>query len=198
VRERADLAAACGGADMLIKVIDRITDQALHETMWNMYRDAFEELNHLAVQRHLMFRSEFDEVMADPRVDKYLALDDDGTICGVATYTNDLDAVPLIAPQYFERHWPEHYSSNKIWYIGFVAVSPHAQGREAFAQLVEQMYMVASAQNGLVCLDICSHNDEVRRMSRVFRMMVSRLSDNMKFTRIDQQSYWLYEFPSAA
>jgi hypothetical protein len=28
--------------------------------------------------------------------------------------------------------------------------------------------------------------------------MVSRLSDNMKFTRIDQQSYWLYEFPSAA
>jgi hypothetical protein len=198
VRERADLAAACGGADMLIKVIDRITDQALHETMWNMYRDAFEELNHLAVQRHLMFRPEFDAVMEDTRVDKYLALDDDGTICGVATYTNDLDAVPLIAPQYFERHWPEQYSARKIWYIGFVAVSPHAQGREAFAQLVEQMYMVASAQNGLVCLDICNHNDEVRRMSRVFRMMVSRLSDNMKFTRIDQQSYWLYEFPSAA
>ena len=104
--KRADLAAACGGADMLIKVIDRITDEDRREAMWTMYRDAFEELNTLAVQRHMMFRSEFDEVMADPRVDKYVALDDDGTMCGVATYTNDLDAVPLIAPQYFERHWP--------------------------------------------------------------------------------------------
>ena len=183
---------------MLIKVIDRITDEERREAMWTMYHDAFEELNTLAVQRHLMFRSEFDEVMTDSRVDKYVALDDDGTMCGVATYTNDLDAVPLIAPQYFERHWPEHYAARKIWYIGFVAVSPHAQGREAFAQLVEQMYMVASAQNGLVCLDICSHNDDVRHMSRVFRLMVSRLADNMRFTRIDQQSYWLYEFPSAA
>ncbi|XVV11180.1 GNAT family N-acetyltransferase [Actinoplanes sp. CA-131856] len=187
-----------GEPNMLIKVIDQITDAEQNQAMWTMYTDAFEELNHLAVQRHLMYKSEFDEVMADARVGKYLALDDDGTMCGVATYTNDLNAVPLIAPQYFERHWPEHYAARKIWYIGFVAVSPHAQGREAFSQLVEQMYHIASAQNGLVCLDICNHNDEVRRMSRVFRMMVSRLSDNMKFTRIDQQSYWLYEFPAAA
>jgi hypothetical protein len=35
-------------------------------------------------------------------------------------------------------------------------------------------------------------------MSRVFRAMIRRLTANMRFTRIDQQSYWLYEFPSAA
>jgi hypothetical protein len=183
---------------MLIKVVDQIIDEDLHSAAWKMYQDAFEELNTLAVQRHMMFPSEFDEVMRDPRVSKYLALTDDGTLCGVSTYTNDLDAVPLIAPKYFERHWPEHYAAQKIWYIGFVAVSPHAQGREAFAQLVEQMYLVASAQNGLVGLDICSYNDDVRRMSRVFRLLVSRMSGTMKFNRIDQQSYWLYEFPSAA
>lgn len=183
---------------MLIKVVDQITDGDLHEAVWTMYLDCFQELNTLAVQRHLMYREEFDEVMLDTRVHKYVAYDDDGSLCGVATYTNDLDAVPLIAPQYFERHWPEHYAAQRIWYIGFVAVSPHAQGREAFAQLVEQMYLVASAQNGLVGLDICTYNDDVRRMSRVFRLMVGRLSDNMKFNRIDQQSYWLYEFPNAA
>src|SRR4029453_2625259 len=118
---------------MLIKVVDQITDGDLHEAVWTMYQDCFEELNTLAVQRHLMFRNEFYALILDSRVPKYFSYDYDGSLCGVATYTNELDAVPLIAPQYFERHWPEHYAAGKIWYIGFVAVSPHAQGREAFA-----------------------------------------------------------------
>src|ERR1700753_3252601 len=108
---------------MLVKVIDQITDDDLHEAVWKLYEDSFAELRSLAVQRHLMYRSEFDEVMRDTRIGKYLALDDDGTVCRIATYTNDLEAVPLIAPEYFERHYPEQYAAQKIWYIGFVAVS---------------------------------------------------------------------------
>ena len=183
---------------MLVKVIDQIPDGDLREVLWKLYEDSFAELRSLAVQRHLMYRSEFDEVMDDPRISKYLALEDDGTPVGIATYTNDLEAVPLIAPEYFERHWPEHYAAKRIWYIGFVCVGPQVQGREVFAQLVEQMYLVASAQNGLVGLDICTYNDDTRHMSKIFRLMVRRLSDNMRFNRIDQQSYWLYEFPTAA
>jgi hypothetical protein len=183
---------------MVIKVIDQVNDPETLECAWELYIEAFQELNALAVQRHLMYRSEFDELMRDQRVQKYMCLDDDGTLLGMSTYTNDLNAVPLIAPEYFERHWPEHYAAHKIWYIVFVAVHPEAQGRPAFAQLVEEMYLVAATQNGLVGLDICSYNDEVRNMSRVFRMMIRRLTANMRFERIDQQSFWLYEFPSAA
>jgi GNAT superfamily N-acetyltransferase len=183
---------------MLVKVLAQITDDQLLEAAWILYRDAFEELNTQAAQRHLMHRSEFDEVMQDGRVDKYLALESDGTLSGIACYTNHLEAIPLIAPQYFERHWPEHFAARRIWYIVFVAVSPHAQGKQAFAQLVEQMYLVAATQNGMVGLDICTYNDEVRRMSRIFRLMVGRLcNNNMRFNRIDQQSFWLYEFPAA-
>ena len=183
---------------MLVKTIDQITDGQIIDAAWDLYQEAFDELRSLAVQRHLMYRDEFVENMKDPRVTKYLALRDDGTLCGISTYTNDLKAVPLIAPEWFERHWPDHYATKRIWYIGFVAVHPEAQGRQAFAELVEQMYLVASSQNGLVGLDICTYNDEVRHMSRVFRMMISRNSDSMRFNRIDQQSYWLYEFPNAA
>jgi hypothetical protein len=183
---------------MLIKVVDQVNDGDFLEAAWQMYFETFKDLNTLAVQRHLMYRPEFDEVMRDQRVQKYLCLEDDGTLIGLATYTNDLSAVPLIAPEYFERHWPEHYAGRRIWYIGFVAVHPAAQGHEAFAQMVEQMYLIAVTQNGLVGLDICNYNDDVRNMSRVFRVMIRRLTKEMKFTRIDQQSYWLYEFPSAA
>jgi hypothetical protein len=183
---------------MFIKVVDQLNDGDFLEAAWELYTEAFRDLNALAVQRHLMYRSEFDEVMSDQRVQKYLALDDDGRLCGLGTYTNDLSAVPLISPEYFERHWPDHYATRRIWYIGFLAVHPEAQGREAFAQIVEQMYLIAVTNNGLVGLDICNYNDDVRSMSRVFRVMIRRLCREMRFTRIDQQSYWLYEFPSAA
>jgi hypothetical protein len=183
---------------MLIKVVDQVSEGEFLEDAWQLYAQAFRDLNSRAVQRHLMYRYEFDEVMHDERVQKYLCVDDDQTLLGLATYTNDLTAVPLIAPEYFERHWPDHYRSHRIWYIGFVAVHPEAQGCEAFAQMVEQMYLVAVTQNGLVGLDICNYNDDIRKMSRVFRIMIRRLTENMRFTRIDQQSYWLYEFPATA
>jgi len=181
----------CGEHSMVIKIVDQINDDELGESAWQLYLSAFRELNTMAVQRHLMYRHEFDEVMNDTRVQKYLCVGDDGTLCGLATYTNDLDAVPLIAPQYFERHWPEHYAGNRIWYIGFVAVHPKAQGRHMFKQLVEQLYITAATQNGLVGIDICSYNDEVLNFSHIFRSMVERLTANMRFQRIDQQSYWL-------
>lgn len=179
---------------MVIKVVDQINDDEILESAWQLYVDAFRELNTLAVQRHLMYRSEFDEVMNDQRVQKYLCLDDAGTLCGLSTYTNDLDAVPLISPGYFARHWPDHYAARRIWYIGFVAVHPQAQGRHMFSQLVEEMYVVAATQNGLVGIDICTYNDNVRNLSHIFRSMVERLTANMRFERIDQQSYWLYDF----
>ncbi|HEU4347241.1 MAG TPA: hypothetical protein VFR35_05580, partial [Actinoplanes sp.] len=61
---------------MLVKVIDQITGGELREALWKLYEEAFRELRSLAVQRHLMYRSEFDEVMNDCRVQKYLALED--------------------------------------------------------------------------------------------------------------------------
>ncbi len=92
---------------MLVKVVDLITEDELIEAAWRLYEEAFQDLKSLAVQRHLMYRSEFDEVMRDSRVQKYLCYEDDGTLCGLSTYTNDLHAIPLIAPEYFEHHWPE-------------------------------------------------------------------------------------------
>jgi hypothetical protein len=179
---------------MVIKIVEQINDDETLEAAWELYLGAFRELNTMAVQRHLMYRHEFDEVMNDQRVQKHLCVDDDGTLCGLSTYTNDLTAVPLIAPEYFERHWPEHYAANKIWYIGFVALHPQAQGRRMFRQMVEQLYIIAATQGGLVGIDICSYNDEVLNFSHIFRSMVERLMPNMRFQRIDQQSYWLYDF----
>jgi hypothetical protein len=182
---------------MNVKIVDQVTGD-LRETAWTLYSEAFAELNALAVQRHLMYRHEFDDVMADARIQKYFCLDDDDTVRGLSIYTNQLDAVPLISPPYFERRWPEHYAERRIWYCGFVATQADSRAATAFGELVTAMYLTAAAQNGLISLDFCSRTDEVRHMSRVVRLMLHRLSGDVKAQRIDEQQFWLYEFPTAA
>lgn len=182
---------------MTIKVLTELHDSLVEEA-WALYDDAFQELNGLAVQRHLMYRDEFDSVMRDTRVEKYLCLDDTGTLCGMSTFTNHLDAVPLISPRYFQRRWPQHYAERRIWYVGFVAV--HRDGRtvNAFLELVEAMQLVVALRNGVVGLDVCRYNDEARNLSRAVGLLVRRITPEVRVERADEQSYWLYEFPGAA
>jgi hypothetical protein len=181
---------------MYVKVVDEI-HKSLIEDAWALYHEAFRELNGLAVQRHLMFRHEFDDVMQDRRVQKYLCFDGNDMLRGLSTYTNDLDAMPLISPQYFARRWPKHYAEHRIWYCGFVAVHTDAQAGSTFGELVEAMYLVAATQNGIIALDMCRFNVESRRLSRVVPLMLHRLSGDVRTERMDEQSYWLYEFRAA-
>jgi hypothetical protein len=187
-----------GEHHMVIKVVEQINDDELIETAWKMYEESFRELNALAVNRHLMYRNEFDDVMRDDRVQKYLSLDDEGTLVGLATFTNDLDAVPLISPQYFERRWPDMYAQRRIWYTGFVAVLPTGAARSSFGDLVEAMYLFSAAQNGSIAIDFCSYNDEKRKMSRVIKLMMQRISGNCEAEMMDAQQFWIYQFPQSA
>jgi hypothetical protein len=180
---------------MTIKVVDEL-HETLIEDAWKLYHEAFSELNAFAVQRHLMYRSEFDEVMLDPRVQKYLCLGDDGNLSGVATYTNDLDAVPLISPRYFERRWPQHYAEGRIWYVGFVAVRDGVP-LTVFGEIIGAMHET-SGRHAITALDVCARTDAVRHLPRSVRVLLHRISGNVRMERLDEQSYWLYEFPDAA
>jgi len=184
------------GAGMSVKVVDTVQEDLMQE-VWDVYYNAFNELNALAVQRHLLYRSEFDEVMIDGRVQMYLCLADDGSVCGVSTFTNDLDAVPLISPAYFQRRWPEHYAAKRIWYCGFLAIEKSRRAALAFPEIIEAMYLSASMNNGIIGVDFCRFNDEGRHISRALELKLHRLSGTVSRERLDEQAFYLYEFPEA-
>lgn len=170
----------------------------LAEQAWKLYSDAFTELNALAIQRHLMTREEFDAVLADPRVDKVLTHDDAGELAGVATFTRDLDAVPLISPAYFERRWPELYTERRIWYIGFVAVAERARKTGAFIEAFAHYYNRADAENGIVCLDVCSYNETAHRLPQSIAAWLRKLSGHRSAAeRADTQAYWIFDMQGA-
>jgi hypothetical protein len=175
-----------------------VVDGDLSDTAWTLYHGCFHQLNALAAQRHLMTPAEFKEVMADGRVTKYVTFDDDGSLAGLSTFTNDLTAVPLIAPEFYQRLWPEHFAQQRIWYIGFVAVAAHARHLGAFAEVFEEFYRTVAPVDGLISLDICLHNESVVHLPRAIRMRLAQLSDGLaRSARVDTQSFWVYDLTGA-
>lgn len=160
------------------------------EVAWSVYRECFTPLRHLAVQRHLMTRDEFDQQMADSRLTKAMLLDDHGTIIGIAAYTTDLGAVALVEPAYFEHHYRRAYSHQHIWYVTFCGVLPSYSG--AFLTFVEHIYNLSAPHDGIVLFDACNHNVDKLGIFRSILAWTTRLSRRKSKAKvIDQESYLL-------
>lgn len=171
-----------------------VADEATREECWAVYERAFGPLRARAVQRHLMYRHELDEVLSDPRVVKYVVRDH-GRVAALATLTNDLSAVPLVSPEYFQTRWPEHYAARRVWYVGFLGIDPDHRRTSASALLVEAICAQPAVSGGVVGVDICDFNEETLRMSRGLARLGRAVSTETVLHRLDAQTFWAYEFP---
>jgi hypothetical protein len=183
---------------MRIETHEVLPDAMLDEA-WRLYAQAFEELRAVAVQRHVMTRVEFDEQMADPRIHKYLVRHpDEEHLAALATITNDLDAVPLISPDYFRHRWPAQYAERRIWYVPFNAIHPDHRGSGIFELIVEAMHEVVGPRRpGIVGLDFCRRNEERYKLPQAIHNALDRLG-TVHSHRVDSQAYWCYELPAAS
>ncbi|GIF15950.1 hypothetical protein [Actinoplanes teichomyceticus] len=169
----------------------------LLEQAWKFYQEAFAELAVLAVNRHLLYRHEFDELMADERADKYVAFDPDGEVIGMAAMTTELSAVSLISPDYFAHHWPDLYAQKRIFYVLFVGAQRGGRGAGVFIELLRRLYRAIEAVDGKVFVDISMYNEERHQLPRLIGVILSRVAGKAVPTRLDAQSFWLYEFPES-
>jgi len=166
----------------------------LAEDAWKLYRLSFDQLRHLAVQRHVMYADEFDAVMADPRVEKFLAYDGTGRLAGISTMTCDLLAVPLVSPEYFERRWPARYREGRIYYIGFLAVHPDSHGTGIFGDMVKAMTGEVALVDGLAVIDVCTYNMDRLHLPRAINSLSSTWASHVQMATLDAQTYIGYDF----
>jgi len=178
----------------VVPVLPGPTDAA-----WTLYRRAFDDLRTRAVQRHVMYRPEFDEVLGDERVLKYVVTADDGGIAALATMTNDLDAVPLISPDLFEHRWPVLYAKKRVWYVPFVAVEPAYQAAGVMQRIIDAMCVEpAGEEGGVICLDVCEYRETAARLPMAIEGQANRSTPGINRVRLDAQVFWGYEFPRPA
>jgi hypothetical protein len=183
--------------DLRLVVLPVVTGE-LRERAWEAYRDAFDELRSAAIQRHMMTRAEFDDVMADERVQVYLAEQPDGVIAGIATLANDLAAMPLVSPDFFAARWPEHYAAGRCWYIGLVGVRPSAQGAGAFPLIVGTVAATIGPTGGVLVLDVPQRNIESFHVPHAVKRIADMLVSDVTCEMVDAQTYWAYTTPVPA
>jgi len=181
---------------MSVQVLQEVTDD-LAEDAWKLYLEAFDPLRRTAVQRHVMYPDEFDAVMADPRVDKYLIYDDQGKLQGLGTITNHIRSMPLVSPEYFEDRWPERSAQGSVYYIGFVGVHPDAHGSGIFGELVHAMTTMVAACDGIAVLDVCRHNMQKLHLPRMISILASSWAPHVQMVDLDAQTYIGYDFTRA-
>lgn len=171
---------------------------ALLDEAWDFYRATFAPLATRAATRHLMVRSEFEPLMADPRLTKYVTRDADG-ITGMSAMTDDLDAVPLISPPFFAANWPELYEQRRLLYCVFIGARTGRRGDGVFVALQQEIYrrMVVPV-NASVLLDICMFNEKELKLPWAVEGILTKIAGGAQATRVDSQSYWLYEFSAAS
>jgi hypothetical protein len=166
----------------------------LRDDAWQLYVQSFDPLRHLAVQRHVMYADEFDVVMADRRVEKFLAYAEDGTLAGIATLTADLLAVPLVSPEYFAHRWPDRYREGRIYYIGFLAVHPDSHGSGVFGDMVKSMTGEVALVDGLAVIDLCTYNKDRLHLGRAINSLSSTWASHVEMATLDAQTYIGYDF----
>jgi len=168
-------------------------DAAVADRFWDLYLEAFEPLRTRAAARHVLHRDEFDEEMADPRVLKLLAHDEQGTAVGLTTLATDLAAVPWVSPEFFAARYPEHAVRGAVWYIGFTLAHPGRRSTRTFMDMIDAL-VAHLAEHRVVCAyDVSRFNDDSLRFADNLRRHLERTQD-VTVETVDQQSYYATTF----
>jgi hypothetical protein len=170
--------------------VEAALDPQTAESYYTLYRETFGDLETQAVARQLLHREEFLEEMHDPRVDKYVAWDDQGDPIGLSTLTHHLETVPWISPAYFHHHFPDHAARDAIFYIGFTLVRREHRQSHVFQAMIHAMGSVLAEARAVVGWDICAHNDDGFAFGEHAARVLGRTGE-VTVEQIDRQTYYL-------
>jgi hypothetical protein len=164
------------------------------EALWEMYRDAFEPLETLAIQRHLWSREEILDELANDEIVKFVGWSGQVPV-GLCMLTNNLDLVPMIAPEFLRGRFPEQATRNAIFYGIMIFVRPGFRGKTMFARLGTLMAQETALSSGVVLFDMCAHNrdngsldDNLGKLARPFA--------GSSMSLVDQQTWFAVELPT--
>ncbi|WP_277211774.1 hypothetical protein [Isoptericola croceus] len=172
---------------------EKSVPEAVADHFWGLYLAAFEPLRTRAAARHVLHREEFDEEMADPRVTKLLARDEQGEPVGLTTLATDLAAVPWVSPEFYAARFPEYSARGAVWYVGFTLAHPGRRSTRTFMDMLDALVAHLAEHRVVACYDVSRFNDDSLRFAENLRRHVERTQD-ITVETIDRQTYYSMSF----
>ena len=173
---------------------EHLPDRSGWDALWEMYADAFEPLQELALLCHLYPRDEFEALLADDRIIKIIARAD-GVPVGMAMVTNELAIVPQISPPFLHKRYPDEAARSAVFFGIMVFVAESHARSSVFPRLVAGMGQVTAEASGVIVFDICRHNLDTLDLHRQIET-IAHWFPGATFDRIDEQAYFGARLPA--
>lgn len=150
-----------------------VTDMVLTDKLWALYETAYRGMSELVVTREMLFRTEFDQSLADP-TNRIWVLWDDSVPVGMSLVATDVGSTRYLSRAYFEHHYPEHVRREAVHYVMWLVVHPAYQARGAMQRITKEGLALEASEGALVVFDAPEVNQP--SIDGAFAEMVTRMA----------------------
>lgn len=179
---------AVGLSDTLRLVREGVISDGDTETFYELYGLAFDHLKTLAFGRQVLTREEFASQMKNERVWKYVIRNVDDEPVGLTTITRDLRTVPWISPDYFAANYPEQWSRDAVYYLGFTLAHPRLRHQRIIESLLRVGTGELERRRAVLAFDVCAYDERVLRLGERVQALL-RLRPAASYETVDTQNY---------
>ena len=142
---------------MYITKHSNVTDRAILESFWQLYEVSYFPLAASDPSRELLFRSEFDAVLADP-TNRITVLRDENRPIAMSVAATDIGSTRYLSRPFFERMYPERMAAGLVHYVMWIVIHPDYQGSNATFQLARAGLAQEQEEGALVVFDVPESN----------------------------------------
>ncbi len=158
------------------------------DTFYQLYGLAFDHLKTLAFGRQVLTRAEFVSQMGNERVWKYVIRTVDDEPVGLTTITRDLTTVPWISPDYFAAHYPEAWSRDAVYYLGFTLAHPRLRHQRIVDSLLRVGTAALERRRAVLAFDVCAYDERVLHFGERVQALL-RQRPAASYATVDTQNY---------
>jgi GNAT superfamily N-acetyltransferase len=172
-----------------------VVDTPLTDKLWHLYEVAYEGAAAQAVTREMLYRTEFDEALADP-TNRLWVLWDDADPIGMGLVATDIGRTRYLSRAFFEHKFPEHMRRGAVHYIMWLVVHPAHRATGAIVRLSREGMALEAADGALLVFDSPEVNQPNLRGG--FAEMMARLAKSVAgpapLHHLETQHYFAVDF----
>lgn len=172
-----------------------VADAVLVQKLWSLYEAGYQGVAEAAVTREMLYRSEFEEALADP-TNRLWVLWDDAAPVAMGMVATDLSRARYISRAYFELHYPDHVRRGMVHYIMWLVVHPAKAAQGAIVRLAREALQLEAADGALLVFDAPAIHQPTAEGG--FAEMMSRLSKafvgGASLQHLETQHYFAVDF----
>lgn len=182
---------------MYITKHSSVTDRNVLDRLWNLYSLAYDKIAEQDVSREILFRSEFDEVMADPTYRITVVRDDDNEPIAMAVVATDIAVTRYLSVPYFRKNYPDRFAEGRIHYIMWVVVHPDHQAGRASWELARAGFAPEVADGALLVFDMPASNQTQDQggVVELFRRVANSIAE-VELESFGASRYYALDFAS--